>query len=119
MKKKLRMPVGIDNFQKLRQGYYFVDKTSFIRDLIDGHSEATLITRPRRFGKTLTLSMLHCFFTIENAEENRKLFDGCGNVRKLVSAPRLNYGYIMAALATAAVILVVLILNSDRYNRTT
>ncbi len=77
MKKKLRMPVGIDNFQKLRQGYYFVDKTSFIRDLIDGHSEATLITRPRRFGKTLTLSMLHCFFTIENAEENRKLFDGC------------------------------------------
>ncbi len=73
-----RMPVGIDDFRTLRtNGCYFVDKTAFLQDLIDGHAQVTLITRPRRFGKTLTLSMLHYFFTNENAEENRPLFDGC------------------------------------------
>ena len=77
MKQHKRMPVGVDDFKKLREGYYFVDKTRFIQELIDGHSDVTLITRPRRFGKTLTMSMLYYFFTNENAEENRKLFDGC------------------------------------------
>ena len=75
---KYKMPVGIDDFKELRQGdFYFVDKTSFIENLIDGHSKVTLITRPRRFGKTLTLSMLCWFFTLENAEENRNLFADC------------------------------------------
>ena len=75
---KYKMPVGIDDFKELRQGdYYFVDKTPFIKNLIDGHSKVTLITRPRRFGKTLTLSMLRWFFTCEHAEENKKLFAGC------------------------------------------
>ena len=75
---KYKMPVGIDDFKELRQGnYYFVDKTPFIQDLIDSHSKVTLITRPRRFGKTLTLSMLRYFFTLEEAEENRKLFVAC------------------------------------------
>ena len=75
---KYKMPVGIDDFKELRQGnYYFVDKTPFIQDLIDSHSKVTLITRPRRFGKTLTLSMLRYFFTLEEAEENRKLFVDC------------------------------------------
>ena len=46
-----RMPVGIDDFQKVREGYYFVDKTDFIKDLIDSHGEVTLLIRPRRFGK--------------------------------------------------------------------
>ncbi|MBR4695765.1 MAG: AAA family ATPase, partial [Selenomonadaceae bacterium] len=50
--------------------------TRFIRDLLDIRTDVTLITRPRRFGKTLALSMLQYFFTMENAEENRKLFDG-------------------------------------------
>ena len=49
--KKNSMPIGVDNFQKLRSNnYYFVGKTKFIQDLIDGHSDITLITRPRRFG---------------------------------------------------------------------
>ena len=75
---KYKMPVGIDDFKELRQGnYYFVDKTPFIQDLIDSHSKVTLVTRPRRFGKTLTLSMLRYFFTLEEAEENRKLFVAC------------------------------------------
>ena len=75
--RKRPMPVGIEDFKKLIQReYYFVDKTRFIRDLLDLQTEITLITRPRRFGKTLTLSMLQYFFTLEDAEENRKLFAG-------------------------------------------
>lgn len=77
MKKSRHLPIGVDDFKKLVREYYFVDKTRFIQTLIDGHSQATLFTRPRRFGKTLTLSMLYYFFTLEHAEENRKLFDGC------------------------------------------
>ena len=71
-----RMPVGIDDFQKVREGYYFVDKTDFIKDLIDSHGEVTLLTRPRRFGKTLTMSMLDWFFSAEKEEESRELFQG-------------------------------------------
>ncbi|MBQ1336452.1 MAG: AAA family ATPase, partial [Selenomonadaceae bacterium] len=76
-KRKRPMPVGIEDFKKLVQGeYYFVDKTRFLRDLMDLRTDVTLITRPRRFGKTLALSMLQYFFTLEHAEENRKLFEG-------------------------------------------
>ena len=77
MKKFLPLPVGVDDFKRLRQEYYFVDKTKFIQSLMDSHSTATLITRPRRFGKTLALSMVYYFFTLKDAEKNRKLFDGC------------------------------------------
>ena len=50
------MPIGIDDFGKIRnKDFYFVDKTAFIRQLIDSPREVTLITRPRRFGKTLTM----------------------------------------------------------------
>ena len=75
--RKRPMPVGIEDFRELIQNeYYFVDKTRFIKELLDSKGKITLITRPRRFGKTLALSMLQYFFTLENAEENRKLFDG-------------------------------------------
>lgn len=70
------MPVGVENFKKIREKYYFVDKTDFIRQLIDAHSDVTLITRPRRFGKTLTLSMLDYFFSVDRREESRGLFSG-------------------------------------------
>ena len=74
---KRPMPVGIEDFKDLVTGnYYFIDKTRFIQELIDTQSKVTLITRPRRFGKTLSLSMLQYFFTLENAEENRQLFAG-------------------------------------------
>ena len=73
---KKAMPIGIDDFGQLRQGYYFVDKTDFIRQLIDEHSAVTLLTRPRRFGKTLTMSMLNWFFSIDKEAESRHLFDG-------------------------------------------
>ncbi len=70
------MPIGIDDFKEVREKYYLVDKTDFIRQLIDGHSGATLITRPRRFGKTLAMSMLDYFFSIEKKDETQHLFDG-------------------------------------------
>ena len=84
---KKKMPVGVTDFAKLiRQGYYFVDKTGFIRDFWDNHADVTLITRPSRFGKTLTLSMLKYFFTCENAAENRLLF-----ADKIISAAGESY----------------------------
>lgn len=70
------MPIGVDDFKKVREQYYFVDKTDFIRQIIDTHSDVTLITRPRRFGKTLTLSMLDYFFSIEKKDISRRLFSG-------------------------------------------
>ena len=74
---KRPMPVGIEDFKDLvTRNYYFIDKTRFIKELIDTQGKVTLITRPRRFGKTLSLSMLQYFFTLENAEENRQLFSG-------------------------------------------
>ena len=76
MKQHYIMPVGVDDFKRVREEYYYVDKTDFVKSLIDAHSQATLITRPRRFGKTLALSMLYYFFTMENAKENRALFEG-------------------------------------------
>lgn len=77
MKQHYVMPIGVDDFKRVREQYYYVDKTNFIKTLIDGHSQVTLITRPKRFGKTLAMSMLYYFFTMENAQENRALFEGC------------------------------------------
>lgn len=57
------LPIGVDNFEELRrEDYYYVDKTNMICDLLDRKGEVTLFTRPRRFGKTLNMSMLQCFF---------------------------------------------------------
>lgn len=70
------MPIGVDDFREVRKKYYFVDKTDFIRQLIDGHSKVTLITRPRRFGKTLTMSMLEYFFSNDKKDESKNLFQG-------------------------------------------
>lgn len=71
------MPVGIDDFREvIVNDYYFVDKTDFIRQLLENRNKVTLITRPRRFGKTLTMSMLKYFFSLEKGEENRQLFKG-------------------------------------------
>ena len=70
------LPIGVDNFEKLRdRGYYYVDKTLFIKDLIDMHGEVNLFTRPRRFGKTLNMSMLRYFYEISDDDRSR-LFAG-------------------------------------------
>ena len=61
--KKMRwaMPIGVDDFSELiTKNYCFVDKTRLIQEILEGHSKVTLITRPRRFGKTLNLSACPC-----------------------------------------------------------
>lgn len=69
------LPLGIDRFEKLRaDGFYYIDKTGFIEDLLSTRFEVNLITRPRRFGKTLTMSMLADFFDIR--KDSRELFKG-------------------------------------------
>ena len=74
---KKAMPIGIDDFATVREkGYYFVDKTEEIARILDHPAQVTLFTRPRRFGKTMMLSMMKYFLTIEHAEEHRKLFEG-------------------------------------------
>ena len=71
------LPIGVDNFKKVIQdGYYYVDKTLLIKDLIDRKGEVHLFMRPRRFGKTLALSMLEHFFEIpeDSGNDPRSLF---------------------------------------------
>ena len=63
--RKPKLPTGIDNFKKIRNGnYYYVDKTSLVEQILDNGSEVTLFTRPRRFGKSLNMSMIQHFFEI-------------------------------------------------------
>jgi len=70
------MPVGVEDFAEIRGNYYWVDKTAVISAFLQDHKKVTLFTRPRRFGKTLMMSMLRYFFDIEGAEEHRRLFAG-------------------------------------------
>jgi hypothetical protein len=72
--RKKRMPIGISNYKNLiDRNAYFVDKTLFIRDIINDESEAVVFTRPRRFGKTLNLSMLYYYFS-NSGDDNTYLF---------------------------------------------
>lgn len=73
---KKAVPVGVENFERIiKDGYYYVDKSLLIEKMLENRTPVTLFTRPRRFGKTLNMSMLKYFFDIENKEENRKLFE--------------------------------------------
>ena len=70
-----RLAIGVSDFKKIIEGdFYYFDKTKLIEEIINDGSEVKLFTRPRRFGKTLNMSMLKYFFDIENDEENKKLF---------------------------------------------
>ena len=74
--KKKNLPVGVDNFETMIQkNYYYFDKTGLIEEILKNGTSRILFTRPRRFGKSLNMSMLKYFFNIENKEENRKLFE--------------------------------------------
>lgn len=77
MKKPL--PVGVDNFEKIvKDGYYYIDKTMLIKELLDLKGEVNLFTRPRRFGKTLNLSMIRYFFEdtgdVKRNEQKKEIF---------------------------------------------
>ena len=71
---KMKLPVGIENFEEIRtEGFYYIDKTCLIRDLLRDWGKVNLFTRPRRFGKSLNMSMLKSFFEVGGKKE---LFDG-------------------------------------------
>ena len=76
MLKQLKIPVGVSDFRKIREnGYYYMDKSGLIEELLKTDAtEVTLITRPRRFGKTLGMSMLDNFLDIR--KDSRYLFSG-------------------------------------------
>ena len=72
-----RLAIGIDDFRKIiKEDCYYVDKTKFIEAVLEDASNLKLFTRPRRFGKTLNMSMLKYFFDVRESEENRELFNG-------------------------------------------
>ena len=72
--KNLKLPVGIEDFKEIRTaGFYYADKTVLIHDLLNNWGKVNLFTRPRRFGKTLNMSMLKYFFEIG---ADKTLFDG-------------------------------------------
>ena len=74
--RKKAVPVGIEDFKELIQDeYYYADKTLLIDEMLMNKSKVTLFTRPRRFGKTLNMSMLRYFFDVKDKEENKKLFE--------------------------------------------
>ncbi len=78
---KKALPIGVENFKDMIQsGYYYIDKSLFIKELADLKGKANLFTRPRRFGKTLNLSMLRYFYEdtgdVKKNEEHRSLFQG-------------------------------------------
>ena len=74
--KKKKLPIGISDFKEIiENNYYYFDKTKFIANILEDGSKVKLFTRPRRFGKTLNISMLKYFFDIKNKDENRKLFE--------------------------------------------
>ena len=74
--RKKAVPVGIEDFERIvREDYYYVDKTQLIEELLINRAPVTIFTRPRRFGKTLNMSMIKYFFDVKNKEENKKLFE--------------------------------------------
>ena len=74
--KKVKLPVGISDFKDvIENNYYYFDKTKFIENILEDGSKVKLFTRPRRFGKTLNISMLKYFFNVKNKYENKKLFE--------------------------------------------
>ena len=71
------LPIGVSDFKEIvENNYYYIDKTKLIEDILHYRAKVNLFTRPRRFGKTLNMSMIKYFFDIENRKENRKLFNG-------------------------------------------
>ena len=77
---KAKLPMGIENFMEMRTGgFYYVDKTGLIKTLLENPGKVNLFTRPRRFGKTLNMSMLRYFFETGNDVmlfDNSTIFDG-------------------------------------------
>ena len=80
---KISIPVGVSDFSEIRRdNYYYIDKSGLICDLLQSAAKVTLITRPRRFGKTMGMNMLANFFDIQ--KDSRSLFEGLDNSKESV-----------------------------------
>ena len=87
---RLRFPIGLSDFRMLREGsYHYVDKTLFIEAVLDAGAQVMLLPRPRRFGKTLNLSMLRCFFE-KTAEDRTRLFAGLDVASSEIARPHFQ-----------------------------
>lgn len=87
MEEKVKIPIGIENFAEIRtEGFYYVDKTGMINELLDNWGKVNLFTRPRRFGKSLNMSMLKYFFEYGC---DSALFDGLEISRKKAIATHI------------------------------
>ena len=85
--RKKKLPIGIENFEEIRtKGFYYVDKTGLIRELLENWGKVTLFTRPRRFGKTLNMSMLKCFFELGGRED---IFEGLAFRKQVLCAKNI------------------------------
>ena len=94
-----KIPIGIDDFKEIRiKDYYYIDKTEFIENIINEGAKAILFTRPRRFGKTLNMSMLKYFFDVKEADENKKLFNGLYIEKSLAFSEQGKYPVIFISM---------------------
>ena len=94
-----KIPIGIEDFKMLiSDDYFYIDKTKFIEEIMNDGALVKLFTRPRRFGKTLNMSMLKTFFDIKEAEENRKLFDNLYIKNSLVFVEQGKYPVILISM---------------------
>ena len=97
--RKKAVPVGIEDFERIiNEDYYYVDKTMLIEELLINRAPVTLFTRPRRFGKTLNMSMLKYFFDVKNKEENKKLFENLKIYNSEYMSEQGKYPVIFASL---------------------
>lgn len=86
---RLAIPIGVDSFREIREdGYYFVDKSELVSDIVEQRSKVYLFTRPRRFGKTLNLSMIDCFFNLKY--KDNAWFDGLKVMEHPDAVARMN-----------------------------
>ena len=94
-----KIPIGIEDFKMLiTDDYFYIDKSKFIEEILNDGALVKLFTRPRRFGKTLNMSMLKYFFDIKEAEENRKLFDRLYIKNSLVFTEQGKYPVILISM---------------------
>ena len=94
-----KIPIGVDDFKKIiTDNYFYIDKTKFIEEIFNDGAEVKLFTRPRRFGKTLNMSMLKNFFDVREAEENRKLFDSLYIKNSSVFAEQGKYPVVFVSM---------------------
>ena len=97
--RKKAVPVGIEDFERIiNEDYYYVDKTLLIEELLINRAPVTLFTRPRRFGKTLNMSMIKYFFDVKNKEENKKLFENLKIYNSEYMSEQGKYPVIFASL---------------------